>query len=79
MKLKIVADGQNPEATKIVNSDTGELIENVVGVEVSLDALGVEVAIIMNDVELEIDNLEVTEVRDSDTEGDGRDGCDSDN
>ena len=74
MKLKIVADGQNPEATKIVNSDTGELIENVVGVEVSLDALGVEVAIIMNDVELEIDNLEVTEVRDSDTEGDGRDG-----
>ena len=51
MKLKIVADGQNPEATKIVNSDTGELIENVVGVEVSLDALGVEVAIIMNDVE----------------------------
>ena len=79
MKLKIVADGQNPEATKIVNSDTGELIENVVGVEVSLDALGVEVAIIMNDVELEIDNLEVTEVRDSDTEGAGRDGGDSDN
>ena len=79
MKLKIVADGQNPEATKIVNSDTGELIENVGGVEVSLDALGVEVAIIMNDVELEIDNLEVTEVRDSDTEGDGRDGGDSDN
>ncbi len=79
MKLKIVADGQNPEATKIVNSDTGELIENVVGVEVSLDALGVEVAIIMNDVELEIDNLEVTEVKDSDTEGDGRGGGDSDN
>ena len=79
MKLKIVADGQNPEASIIVNSDTGELIENVVGVEVSLDALGVEVAIIMNDVELEIDNLEVTEVRDSDTEGDGRDGGDSDN
>ena len=51
----------------------------MVGVEVSLDALGVEVAIIMNDVELEIDNLEVTEVRDSDTEGDGRDGGDSDN
>jgi len=79
MKLKIIADGQNPKATKIVDTDTGEMLEDVLGVEISIHAMGIEAAIIMSAVDLEIENLEAREVDPSDTEGDGRDGGDSDN
>ena len=79
MRLKIIADGKNPAATKIVNTETGEMLQDVVGVEISIDYSRVEAAIIMNGVDLEINNLEPMEVIDSDTEGDGRDGGDSDN
>ena len=79
MRLTIIADGKNPAATKIVNTETGEMLQDVVGVEISIDYSRVEAAIIMNGVDLEINNLEPMEVIDSDTEGDGRDGGDSDN
>jgi len=55
------------------------MLQDVVGVEISIDYSRVEAAIIMNGVDLEINNLEPMEVIDSDTEGDGRDGGDSDN
>ena len=45
-------------------------------VEISIDHENVEAALIMSGLDIEIDNLEVTQV---DTEGDGRDGGDSDN
>ena len=79
MRLKIIADGKNPASTNIVNTETGEMLQDVVGVEISIDYSRVEAAIIMNGVDLEINNLEPMEVIDSDTEGDGRDGGDSDN
>jgi len=79
MRLKIIADGKNPAATKIVNTETGEMLQDVVGVEISIDYSRVEAAIIMNGVDLEINNLEPMEVIDSDTEGDGRNGGDSNN
>ena len=79
MKLKIIADGQNPKATKIVDTDTGEMLEDVLGVEISIHAMGIEAAIIMSAVDLEIENLEAREVDPSDTQGDGRNGGDSDN
>lgn len=78
MKLKVVANGENPAATKVVDCETGEMLEDVLGVEISLDAMGVEAVLIMRGIDVDIDNLEVMEVV-SDTEGDGRDGGDSDN
>ena len=78
MKLKVIANGENPAATKVVDCETGEMLEDVLGVEISLDCMGVEAVLIMRGIDLEIDNLEVMEVV-SDTEGDGRDGGDSDN
>ena len=79
MRLKIVADGESPVATKVVDCETGEMLQDVIGIEISVDAMGIEAVLIMRDVDLEIDNLEVTEVTASDTERDGRDGVDSDN
>lgn len=76
MRLKIIADGKNPAATKIVNVETNEMLEGVLGVEISIDHDNVEAALIMSGLDIEVDNLEVSEV---DTEGDGRDGGDSDN
>jgi len=52
------------------------MLEDVLGVEISIDGENVEAALIMSGLDLEIDNLEVQKV---DTEGDGRDGSDSDN
>lgn len=76
MRLKIIADGKNPHATKIVNTETDEILEDVLGVEISIDGENIEAALIMSGLDVEIDNLEVQKV---DTEGDGRDGSDSDN
>ena len=76
MKLKIIADGKNPKATKIVNTETDEVLQDVLAVEISIDHENVEAALIMSGLDIEIDNLEVTQV---DTEGDGRDGGDSEN
>ena len=55
------------------------MLEDVLGVEISIHAMGIEAAIVMSAVDLEIENLEAREVDPSDTEGDGRDGGDSDN
>ena len=79
MKLKIIADGKNPAQTKIVDVESGEMLEDVLGVEISIHAMGIEAAIVMSAVDLEIEILEAREVDPSDTEGDGRDGGDSDN
>ena len=76
MKLKIIGDGKNPKATKIVNTETDEVLQDVLAVEIRIDHEIVEAALIMSGLDIEIDNLEVTQV---DTEGDGRDGGNSDN
>ena len=40
MKLKIVSEG-TPGTTKIVHAETGEEVENVMGIELSMDAFHV--------------------------------------
>jgi len=72
MKLKVVCDG-DPSTVKIVNAETNEELENVVGVEVSIDAFNVETAILIRDVAVDLNNLEGQEIRYSDSTGnDGR-------
>jgi hypothetical protein len=72
MKLKVICDG-DPSTAKIVNAETNEELENVVGVEVSIDAFNVETAILIRDVAVDLNNLEGQEIRYSDSTGnDGR-------
>ena len=68
MKLKILSEG-TPPTTKVVNADTGEEVEDIIGLEISLDAFHVEAAILIRDPELSIDQIEVQEIRQGDSTG----------
>ena len=74
MKLKIVSEGTG-DTTKVVDADTGEEVENIIGLELSMDAFNVEAAILVSDPHLNIENLEAREIRQGDSAGyDGRTG-----
>lgn len=68
MKLKIVSDG-TPETTKVVSAETGEAIEDILSVELSMDAFNVEAAILLRSPNLNINNLETQEILQGDTAG----------
>ena len=68
MKLKIVSGGTGA-TTKVVNAETGEPVENILGLEISMDAFNLEAAILIRDPELSIDDIEVQEVRQGDSAG----------
>ena len=78
MKLKVICDG-DPSTAKIVNADTNEEVENVVGVEVSIDAFNVETAILIRDIAVDLKNLEGQEIRYSDSTGNDGSRSNSDN
>lgn len=61
MKLKITSEGTGA-TTKIVNAETGEEVENIIGLELSMDAFNVEAAMLIRDPHLSIDNLEAQEI-----------------
>ena len=48
MKLKIVSEGTGA-TTKVVNAETGEVVENILGLEISMDAFNLEAAILIRD------------------------------
>ena len=62
MKLKIVSDG-TAENTHIVNAETGEEIENVINLEVSIDAFNVEAAFLVRNPELSLNEVQAQEIR----------------
>ena len=66
MKLKIVSKGTG-ETTKVVNAETGEQVENVLGLEISMDSFHLEAAILIRDPHLSISDIEVQEVRQGDS------------
>ena len=68
MKLKIVSEGTG-DTTKVVNAETGEEVENIIGLELSMDAFNVEAAVVVRDPYLSIDNLEAQEIRQGDSTG----------
>ena len=68
MKLKIVSEGTGP-TTKVVNAETDEEIEDIIGVELSMDAFNVEAMLVLRDPHLSIDNLEAQEIRQGDSAG----------
>ena len=62
MKLKIMSDGTGA-TTSVVDAETGEPLENVMALEITMDAFNLEAAILIKDPELNIDQIEVQEVR----------------
>jgi hypothetical protein len=68
MKLKIVSEGTGA-TTKVVNAETGEEVENVLGLEISMDAFNLEAAILIRDPNLSINDIEVQEIRQGDPTG----------
>ena len=66
MKLKIVSQGTG-ETTKVINAETGEEVENILGLEISMDAFNLEAAILIRDPELSIEQIEVQEIRQGDS------------
>ena len=78
MKLKIVSEGTGP-TTKVVSVETGEVVENVIGLEISMDAFNLEAAILIRDPELSINDIEVQEVRQGDPTRNVREPANPDN
>ena len=62
MKLKIVSDG-TAENTHIMNAETEEELENVINLEVSVDAFNVEAAFLVRNPELSLTNIDAQEVQ----------------
>ena len=62
MKLKIVSDG-TAENTHIMNAETEEELENVINLEVSVDAFNVEAAFLVRNPELSLTNINAQEVQ----------------
>jgi len=79
MKLKIKCDG-SPQSAVVVDAQTGEAVENVIGVEMSLSAFEIEAVIILKNIELDLDNIEAEELNtgDNTTRDDGRGGTPDD-
>jgi hypothetical protein len=71
MKLKIKCNG-TPETVQIVNAETDEPVENIMGIDIAINAFEVETALFIKDVEIDMDNIEVTEIVKSDTTGNDR-------
>jgi|TARA_R110002020_G_scaffold356986_1_gene569429 hypothetical protein len=57
MRLKIVYTG-DPTETKIIDEETGEKVEGVHSVEVSIDAFSAYASIVLQDFILETSNVE---------------------
>lgn len=62
MKLKIVSDG-TAENTHILNEETDEEIENVINLEVSIDAFNVEAAFLIRNPSLSLTGINAKEVQ----------------
>ncbi len=68
MKLKIVSEGTGA-TTKVVSAETGELVENVMGLEISMDAFNLDAVIVIRDPHLSLENIETQEIKQGDSTG----------
>ena len=73
MKLKIKCDG-SPQSAVVVNAATDEVVENVLGVEISLTPFEIEAAVIIKNIEIDLDNIEAQELNTGDTQRDDAGG-----
>ena len=68
MKLKIVSEGTGA-TTKVVSAETGELVENVMGLEISMDAFNLDAVIVIRDPHLSLENISTQEIKQGDSTG----------
>tara|TARA_R100001163_G_C4972348_1_gene131765 strand:+ start:358 stop:561 length:204 start_codon:yes stop_codon:yes gene_type:complete len=57
MRLKIIYTG-DPSETKVIDEDTGDAVEGIHSVEVSIDAFSAYASIVLQDFALESNNIE---------------------
>jgi hypothetical protein len=57
MRLKIIYTG-DPSETKVIDEDTGNIVEGIHSVEVSIDAFSAFASIVLQDFVLESNNVE---------------------
>ena len=57
MKLKLIYNG-DPTETQIVNAETGEAVDGIHSIEVSIDAFSGYAVLILQDFIAEIDNMD---------------------
>ena len=65
MKLKIVSDG-TIEKTTIINAETGEVLEDIMNLEISMDAFHIEAAFLIRNPQLELNGIEAQGVHTND-------------
>ena len=75
MKLEVFYDG-NPANTKVVDKDTGDIVDGVVSVHIDISAFNTYVTLVVEDADVVIDNIEVN---DAITERVLRERCGDDN
>ena len=68
MKLKILSEGTGA-TTKVVSAETGELVENVMGLEISMDAFNLDAVIVIRDPHLSLENISTQEIKQGDSTG----------
>ena len=62
MKLKIKSHG-NAESVVVVNAATDEIVDNILGVELSITPFEVEAVLLIKEVELDLDDIEAQEIK----------------
>ena len=70
MKIKIFANG-NPQDSKVMNAETGELLEGVVSAHVDIDVEGAIATLIIQNFEADIECEEQTDETAQGVHGDG--------
>ena len=61
MRIKIFYNGDHTK-TRIENADTGELIEGVVAIDISIDSMdGAYAALTFQEFEIELDEIQVVD------------------
>ena len=69
MRLKIKCNG-DPQSAVVVNAATDEIVNNVLGSEISVSPFDVEAVILLKNVELDLDNIETEAIDVNDTSRD---------
>jgi len=78
MKLKIVSDG-TPSSTRVLDAETGEVVEDIINLEISMTPFSTEAAILLRCPVLSLDNIDTLEVKQGDSTGDDGRASPSDN
>ena len=60
MKLNIISEG-TAETSKVVDAETGEEVEDITSIELSVDTFKIEAAVVFSNPHLSINNLSYVE------------------